>query len=261
MLINEKILDEIKSGANIFYLIKVECNSGCFYFTTNDSDVYIDNILYKSNYIQNELLNENIETTNGFEIKLLNNNNELIIEQLINSNIEIKISTNNYSSIVFSGFIDKINEDNILLNIFIVPKIEILNCSFGQLFSPICRECIGSKKCGININNYKTTGEIIEIVSYDCIIGNHQNNKSTPIGYYKYGLIKFTTGKLFGITLQIKDEIEGKIFLLKNTKLLSIGDKYEIIAGCDKTLKTCKDKFNNTINFRGEPYINNITIF
>ena len=56
--------------------------------------------------------------------------------------------------------------------------------------------------------------------------------------------------------MQIKDEIDGSVYLLQNTKMLSVGDYYEIYAGCDKTLATCKEKFNNVINFRGEPYIN-----
>ncbi|MGC0372440.1 MAG: hypothetical protein DGJ47_001153 [Rickettsiaceae bacterium] len=30
-------------------------------------------------------------------------------------------------------------------------------------------------------------------------------------------------------------------------------DQFTIIAGCDKRSKTCLQKFNNIINFRGEP--------
>jgi len=36
---------------------------------------------------------------------------------------------------------------------------------------------------------------------------------------------------------------------------ISVGDKYSILAGCDKTFSTCKNKFHNTVNFRGEPYV------
>ena len=34
-----------------------------------------------------------------------------------------------------------------------------------------------------------------------------------------------------------------------------VGTKLRIYPGCDKILATCKDKFSNTINFRGEPYV------
>jgi uncharacterized phage protein (TIGR02218 family) len=33
------------------------------------------------------------------------------------------------------------------------------------------------------------------------------------------------------------------------------GDEYIATAGCDKSLATCRDRFNNVINFRGMPYL------
>ena len=36
---------------------------------------------------------------------------------------------------------------------------------------------------------------------------------------------------------------------------INVGDKFEITAGCDKEFSTCCSKFNNAINFRGEPNI------
>ena len=33
------------------------------------------------------------------------------------------------------------------------------------------------------------------------------------------------------------------------------GDQFTIVAGCDRTHTTCRDKFSNILNFRGEPYI------
>jgi uncharacterized phage protein (TIGR02218 family) len=33
------------------------------------------------------------------------------------------------------------------------------------------------------------------------------------------------------------------------------GDTYTITAGCDKQFGTCKARYNNVVNFRGEPYI------
>ena len=28
-----------------------------------------------------------------------------------------------------------------------------------------------------------------------------------------------------------------------------------LLAGCDKSLATCRDRFDNLVNFRGEPYV------
>ena len=34
-----------------------------------------------------------------------------------------------------------------------------------------------------------------------------------------------------------------------------IGDGFDVYAGCNKTIADCRDKFNNVINYRGEPYV------
>jgi uncharacterized phage protein (TIGR02218 family) len=35
----------------------------------------------------------------------------------------------------------------------------------------------------------------------------------------------------------------------------TIGDTYSLSAGCNKLLTTCRDKFNNVVNFRGFPHV------
>jgi uncharacterized phage protein (TIGR02218 family) len=36
---------------------------------------------------------------------------------------------------------------------------------------------------------------------------------------------------------------------------IQVGDTYEVHQGCDKYLATCRDVWNNVVNFRGEPHI------
>jgi uncharacterized phage protein (TIGR02218 family) len=36
---------------------------------------------------------------------------------------------------------------------------------------------------------------------------------------------------------------------------VQVGDVLAVYAGCDKKLATCRDKFSNVTNFRGEPYV------
>lgn len=37
--------------------------------------------------------------------------------------------------------------------------------------------------------------------------------------------------------------------------VISSGDTFEITAGCDKRVETCRDKFNNVVNIRAVPYV------
>jgi uncharacterized phage protein (TIGR02218 family) len=34
-----------------------------------------------------------------------------------------------------------------------------------------------------------------------------------------------------------------------------VGNSFSLVAGCDKSFTTCAEKFNNAINFRGEPHV------
>jgi len=36
---------------------------------------------------------------------------------------------------------------------------------------------------------------------------------------------------------------------------VAIGDIVELVAGCDKQIVTCRDKFSNVLNFRGFPHM------
>ena len=36
---------------------------------------------------------------------------------------------------------------------------------------------------------------------------------------------------------------------------VAVGDTYSLRPGCDKTFATCKDRYNNVKNFRGEPNV------
>jgi hypothetical protein len=83
----------------------------------------------------------------------------------------------------------------------------------------------------------------------------------TPLGaeagYFDSGTIEFTTGANAGIVQrQIKAYQEGQITLFQALPYsAAIGDQYVIVAGCDKTLATCRDRFDNVANRRAEDYV------
>jgi uncharacterized phage protein (TIGR02218 family) len=72
--------------------------------------------------------------------------------------------------------------------------------------------------------------------------------------WFTYGYISWQTGKNIGLQMEVKSFINSRITLvLPMPFVVNIGDEFTIVAGCDKSSKTCIEKFNNIINFRGEP--------
>lgn len=75
-------------------------------------------------------------------------------------------------------------------------------------------------------------------------------------GYFDGGLITMTSGYNVGLSMEIKSYVVGQFTLhLPFPYVVAIGDTYTLSAGCAKTLATCRDRFDNVVNFRGFPYI------
>lgn len=82
------------------------------------------------------------------------------------------------------------------------------------------------------------------------------NSRTEPIGFFNFGFIQFTSGKNKGFKMEIKNfENEKTLLFLPMAKSIKIGDTYTMQAGCDKYFTTCCGKFNNAVNFRGEPHL------
>ncbi len=98
------------------------------------------------------------------------------------------------------------------------------------------------------------------------ISGQSVNSNSTPnvLGFpndwFNGGAAFFETGNNVKKVVEVRDFIEGvatqTIELFVDLPLdIAVGDKLRIFAGCDKTNPICISKFDNGINFVGEPYV------
>lgn len=75
-------------------------------------------------------------------------------------------------------------------------------------------------------------------------------------GWFDGGAVRFDDGNNAGISMEVKRWVDSSglltLFLPMPFDVVP-GDKFSIYAGCDKRRETCFTKFNNVINFRGEP--------
>lgn len=73
-------------------------------------------------------------------------------------------------------------------------------------------------------------------------------------GYFDHGVITITSGANNGLSMEVKSYVPGQWTLqLPFPYALSGTETYSMKAGCDKAKATCKNKFSNLLNFRGEP--------
>ncbi len=129
-----------------------------------------------------------------------------------------------------------------------------LQQSIGELYSPSCRATLGDSRCGVNLAAFTFAGSIQTLVSQRQFADASLVNAN---GYFDYGLITFTSGLNANLSMEVKTYTVGSVILqLPMPYALAEGDSYNIIAGCGKLfVEDCQSKFNNVINFRGEPHV------
>ena len=98
------------------------------------------------------------------------------------------------------------------------------------------------------------------LIDSSAFSGSYGSPIVTPLGgtsgYFDYGVMTMTSGANNGLAMEVKSYVVGQITLqLPFPYTVAAGDTYSLTAGCDRSFSTCKDRFNNVRNFRGEPYL------
>ena len=134
-----------------------------------------------------------------------------------------------------------------------------LSRTIGELSSPSCRADLGDTRCKVVLATYTVTGSVTSVTDNRRFI---DTSKAQAVGYFDQGKITWTGGANNGLSMEVKAFTAGSNFELSLAMpyTVAIGDTYSIYAGCDKLFSTCKDKFNNVINFRGEPHLPGIDV-
>ncbi len=98
----------------------------------------------------------------------------------------------------------------------------------------------------------------IDLSSFSVTI--EANEAALPGGddFYNEGQVKWTSGDNSGRAMEIKDWINSsrtiKLYL-PMPRAVQVGDTFEALPGCDKTIAVCQAKFLNALNHRGQPFI------
>lgn len=129
--------------------------------------------------------------------------------------------------------------------------------NIGEVYSKQCRALLGDARCKFDLEAAKIAVEVtaIEDNGYSFIATELVGAAND---YYKFGKITWDGGLNSGLTDEIKTNVNasGKATLvLYPRNPMVIGDTGFVYPGCDYQVSTCGTKFNNLMNFRGEPYV------
>lgn len=114
-----------------------------------------------------------------------------------------------------------------------------------------CRAVLGDSQCKVNLASYTASGTITSTAN-----GVITTNLTQADGYFDYGVLVFTGGANKNTQVEVKEYKSKTVtFFIPPIHSVQVGDTFIISAGCDNNFSTCRNKFGNVTNFRGEPHV------
>lgn len=130
---------------------------------------------------------------------------------------------------------------------------QVLQSSVGELYSAGCRADLGDTRCGVLLGPLTVSASIDSVTSGRLFASAALTQAD---GYFDGGLVSFTTGLNAGLSMEVRGYTVGSVTLQQPMPYaIQAADVFDILPGCDKSLATCRDTYDNVVNFRGEPYL------
>jgi uncharacterized phage protein (TIGR02218 family) len=130
----------------------------------------------------------------------------------------------------------------------------------GGLYQPECRADLGDARCTINLafGGGWTQQAAITSVTDSVTYGMAAGLAGFADGWFDGGVVIWQSGANAGVAREIVSWTQsGRVVSLLGPPPFTpaVTDVLNLQPGCDKRWATCRDKFSNRLNFRGEPLV------
>lgn len=130
-------------------------------------------------------------------------------------------------------------------------------------FSTACDvNVLGDARCKVDIAPFAVSGTVTAVVGTNNDQFDSAALSAQPDNWFQFGQFRWTSGNNATIapSNQAKAHTQetgvGRVTLaFPPPRPIQTGDAFDIVAGCNKQFPTCRDKFNNVLNFRGFPHV------
>jgi uncharacterized phage protein (TIGR02218 family) len=162
---------------------------------------------------------------------------------------------------MFKGIVGRVTyTDTNEAQIEVLPFSDDTAMFADQVYSQTCRASLGDSRCGFPIESFAVNFVVTAVTS----LTTFQVDTFGPtaagrpdIDYFAEGQMKWLTGDNAAWEC---DVLTGNLSTRTFTSFfpvpapIKVGDTGRVYPGCNRQLSTCHDKFDNVLNYRGEPF-------
>lgn len=161
--------------------------------------------------------------------------------------------------LIFKGHFGEMTRDGAAFRVELRGLADQLQKGGGAVYGRSCSANLGDAMCrapllkrGWIIDNTIAALPSLVQVTVSEALGFYQ-------GFFDHGTLEIAQGPYAGVTRRIRtdDKSEKRILTLWEPlpAQIEVGTAITLRPGCDRSFDTCRDKFDNTINFQGFPHL------
>jgi len=232
-------------------------------FTDHDRDLMVDGVRYaaRSGFTGTEieevlgLSPDNLETSGALSADAISEA-DLSAGRFDGATAEIWLvnwAETAQRHLLRAGTLGEVTRDGTAFQAELRGLSHALSLAKGRIFQHGCDAVPGDARCGVDLTRpaFRAAAMITVVDEGGRMlavngIGNYAD------GWFTRGLAKLSSGE----ELEIKSHRAALIELWRTPSAMpQTGDTLTLLAGCDRSFATCRDKFVNTDNFRGFPHM------
>lgn len=124
----------------------------------------------------------------------------------------------------------------------------------GRVHTTLCDvRRLGDHRCRLDLTNWRGVGTVVRSNRLEVVVSGLDGFAT---GYFDRGIIDWTGGSNQGgsvdVRVSARSGVETTLSLWRNpAHEIEVGDTLTVTAGCDRTAKTCRERFDNYLEFRG----------
>lgn len=283
--LNASLQTKLTAGTtNLCHLATITRKDGTiFRYTDLDTDVTVSGNLYESSdsfavAAITSSANNGIQSTNCTIFFSADGFTEVDVAKGAYDSAQVEFAVVDYvhpewgKMILLTGKMSNVNVTNRKQGQFEMNGLlSVGDQKIGELYASECRANLGDARCKIELDDVNQTGIITNQTAVPAgmlkSFFRMTFDGDDPInGIFNFGIVTFTSGNNVGVSMEIQAQFHADellygplthdIFLsMSLPNAIQIGDTFVITAGCDKRPITCLTKYDNIVNFRGEPFV------
>jgi uncharacterized phage protein (TIGR02218 family) len=239
-------------------------------FTDHDRDIVFDGLTYEA---ASGFTGSEIESSLGLSVDNLDVEGALASARIAEDDLlagefddaEIEIFAVNWQApeqraLLRKGNLGEVTRGGASFTAEVRGLAHRLNQPRGRIFQYGCDADLGDARCGVSLDDPAFRGEGAVYASEEHRRFAVSGLEAFADGWFQRGRLTWTSGANAGRSAEIKahraDAFAVTLELWQAmASPVAVDDRFIVTAGCDKQFATCRQKFANSINFRGFPHM------